>query len=233
MKAMFGRSMYSAAVVFSILFISSVFSQIDQTIYYQYCVAKPDSVCFQPVEGAVDTVGLDVGALGGSFRFCLTVDTIDSGYAPIRVMLVLDHSGSMCGTLWGCSCAEGDGSGYCMQNDPTNKRVDAAKAFVDSLRFVSPESEVGVISYSDNVERTLRPQNLQSDANVNQIYQYIESAGCEDTTLGKRRAIQVTNPGVALQRALREIDTDFDGLGNECDDDDDGDDDDDDDDDDD
>jgi hypothetical protein len=209
MKTEFGGSMYSAATIFTILFISTVLSQVDQTIYYQYCVARPDTVCFEPFEGEVDTVGLDVGALGGTFRFCLTIDTIDSGYAPIRVMLVLDESGSMCGTVWGNCCTAGDGSGYCMQNDPTNKRVEAALAFVDSLRVASPESEVGVINYAKNVSRCLKPLNLQSDGNVNQIHQYIENAGCEDTTLGKTRATQATYPGVALTRALTEIDDDY------------------------
>lgn len=219
MKAVFGRSIRSIVAALIVMFISSVFSQVDQIIYYQYCVAKPDSVCFVPVEGAVDTVGLDVGALGGTFRFCLEVDTIDSGYAPIRVVLVLDESGSMC-SHYGPNncCVEGDGSGYCSKNDPGNKRVDAAIAFVDSLRTLSPESEVGVIRYATRISGTpLAPLPLTSDANVNRIHNAIEEAGCsasamEDDGLAKTTKTNVTNLGNALAEALEDVDTDYDRI---------------------
>ncbi len=202
---------------------SIVVGQIDQTIYYQYCVAFPDTSCFEPKNGAIDSVGRDVGALGGKFRICLQLDTIDSGFAPLRVLLVLDNSGSMCSHYGennpdNC-CVPGDGSGMCSKNDPENKRVEAAKMFVDSLRVLNPESEIGVIVYSSSVSSVLRPTPLTNDANVESIHRAIESAGCRQTTTGGGGTASVgmakithtttTNLGIALQRALTEIDRNY------------------------
>ncbi|MFN2221530.1 MAG: hypothetical protein ACK2UH_03185, partial [Candidatus Promineifilaceae bacterium] len=47
------------------------FYHVYASIYYQYCTASPDTSCFEPKEGAIDSVGRDVGALGGGFRICL------------------------------------------------------------------------------------------------------------------------------------------------------------------
>ena len=150
MKAMLRKGTLIATASVMALVVSTVFSQIDQTIYYQYCVAQPDTSCFVPIEGAVDTVGRDVGALGGTFRFCLEVDTIDSGYAPIRVILVLDNSLSMCQNPGANGCCEiegSDSSGNCMNNDPGDMRAEAAHVFVESLRALNPQSEVGVVVF--------------------------------------------------------------------------------------
>ncbi|MBN1306701.1 MAG: VWA domain-containing protein [Chitinispirillaceae bacterium] len=222
MKAAAIRSILIATSLLLGATVSSVFSQIDQTIWYQYCVAQPDTNCFEPQEGAVDSVGRDVGALGGSFRICLQLDTIDSGFAPLRVMLVLDNSGSMCNHYGPNNCCvPGDGSGECSRNDPFNKRVEAAKLFVDSLRVINPLSEVGVIVYSTSISGSvLRPTPLTNDNNVASIHSAIERAGCaiQDTTGGtgggltKTGRTMETNLGLGLERALTEIDRNFDDM---------------------
>ncbi|MBN1757780.1 MAG: VWA domain-containing protein [Chitinispirillaceae bacterium] len=189
---------------------AGVSGQVDQTIYFQYCVAQPDTSCFEPNEGALDSVGRDVAALGGTFRFCLQLDTIDSGYAPIRVIMVLDESGSMCENSNQC-CTEGDGTNNCMLNDPTNQRVAAAHLFVDSLRAKSPESQVGIVIYAQNAE-THNPLPLNSDNNVSQIHDWIDGAACQDRGIGKTTKSLATYLGLGLQTGLRIADFNFDQM---------------------
>jgi hypothetical protein len=214
MKATVKKGLHGAALFFFLAALSSsVFSQIDQTIYYQYCTAEPHKGCFVPVEGSLDSVGRDVATLGGSFRFCLALDTIDSGYAPIRVLLVLDKSGSMCEHYGpGRCCVVGDSSGMCSKNDPTNKRVDAANEFVDSLRKKSPLSQIGVLVYASSVSNVLNPVSLETDANVQDIHTMINRAGCSlasPPALPKTTTTLETNLGTALQRALSVIDQNY------------------------
>lgn len=206
-----------------ILGILPVFSQIDQTIYYQYCVARPDSSCFVPLEGAVDTVGRDVAALGGSFRICLELDTVDSGFAPVRVILVLDESRSMChnpmDSADGC-CTAGDGTGNCMMNDPDDMRVQAAIAFVDSLAAKSPQSQIGVVAYSINTSEHA-PISLDNQNNIDRIHEWIESAGCEANFgsggiffggLGKTAATKATYLGLGMQAGFDLVDEDYEDI---------------------
>ncbi len=204
-----------------------VYSQNNQSIWWKYCEAHPRDVCFNPIEGAVDTVGRNVFELGGTYRFCLAVDSINSGFAPVRVIIVLDNSGSMCSHYGatGC-CVPGDGSGMCSRNDPDNKRVDAAKMFVDSLRTINPLSEVGVLVFATSVTSTLQPLSLNLENNYNRIISAIESAGCRPTTTGggatggtttsaglaKTTGTNTTNCGLALQQALIEIDRNYDSM---------------------
>lgn len=225
MSAVFKRIPTLAAGIFllSTIILAATPNQPDQKIYQQYCVASPDSTCFDPVNGAVDSVGNDVAELGGDFRFCLEVDTVDSGYAPLRVILVLDNSGSMCTHYGPDNCCEaGDGSGFCSKNDPANKRVDAAVAFVNNLSTMSPESEVGVISFNSNATVRIAPTSLANQTNIDNILAAINAAKCTDTT---DRFLQEdpdtlakvamgggggggggTNQGAALKRALVEAD---------------------------
>ena len=177
----------------------------DQKIWTQYCVASPDSTCFDPVNGAIDSVGRDVGELAGNFRFCLTVDTIDSGYAPVRVSLVLDNSRSMCENPGGNCCVIGDSSGECMNNDPDDKRIEAAHVFVDSLRALNPQSEVAVVIFSGDASGH-GPLSLETDENVQQVHSWIDNAGCSNRPgLG-------TNLGLGLQDGLSLVDKNYDEL---------------------
>lgn len=207
------------SVLFLMFLLFSLFTgvsgQPNQTIYTQYCVARPDTSCFQPVNNAVDSVGRDVSAIGGNFRFCLELDTVDTGFAPIRVTLLLDRSGSMCeqNSNRNC-CTPGDGTGLCMYNDPTDQRVAAAHQFVDSLRAKSPQSEVGVVVYWERA-RSNGPLRLDSDNNVSQIHDWIDGASCSANASGLTKQLVVeglksTYLGTALQAGLDLSDVNYD-----------------------
>lgn len=217
MKSGLKKGIFIAGVI-SILSFSLV-GQIDQKIYYQYCVIRPDTSCFVPVEGAVDTVGVDVGALGGSFRFCLQVDTVDSGYAPVRVILVIDKSYSMCRNPPDSQCCTaGDGSGNCMMNDPYDMRIKAALAFVDSLAIKSPTSEVGVVLYTQAAS-IYNPLSLDRRQNIDQIHRWIESGSCvasgwgpTEEGIGKKLATKATYLGQGLDAGLRAADYNYNNI---------------------
>jgi hypothetical protein len=204
-----GSALFLTFLLFSLL--TGVSGQPNQTIYTQYCVARPDTSCFQPVNNAVDSVGRDVSAIGGNFRFCLELDTVDTGYAPIRVILLLDRSGSMCDNSGPC-CVDGDSSGLCMYNDPTNQRILAAHNFVDSLRARSPESEVGIVDYGSNT-REHNPRSLMNDADVTQIHDWIDDAACTPPrNLGKVAKTTQTYLGAALEVGLDLVDNNYNSM---------------------
>ncbi|MBN1760711.1 MAG: VWA domain-containing protein [Chitinispirillaceae bacterium] len=204
------RFLFAGALV--VWCIQGLFAQNNQEIYFKYCTVHPRAECFNPIDGAVDSVGRDVIELGGGYRFCLAIDSVDAGYAPLRVILVLDNSGSMCfgpGAM-GC-CEEGDGTDSCMYNDPGNKRVEAAKTFVDSLRAKSVNSEIGVVVYAQTAS-ALAPLQLNSDANVNDIKDYIDRAACTQRGIGKKTYAAATYLGLGLQEALRVVDANFSSI---------------------
>ncbi len=204
-----GSALFLTLLLFS--FLTGVSGQPNQTIYTQYCVARPDTTCFQPANNAVDSVGRDVSAIGGNFRFCLELDTVDTGYAPIRVILLLDRSGSMCDDDGPC-CVDGDGTGLCMYNDPTNQRILAAHNFIDSLRARSPESEVGIVLYANNTEDH-NPQSLMNDADVTQIHNWIDDAACAaPRNLGKVAKTTDTYLGAALKDGLDLVDNNYNSM---------------------
>lgn len=202
----------------SLVALAAVISgQDDQNTRYQYCVARPDTTCFEPVNGTIDSVGRDVAALGGAFRFCLEIDTIGEGSSPIRVILLLDKSGSMCAQKnrdnIDC-CTPGDGSKLCMDNDPTDQRIEAAHRFVDNLKAMSPGSEVGVVNYASTVKNVLNPLLLSSENNVSRIHRIIDSAACwsEPNRLGKVAKTAETNLGTAMQKGLELADFNYNNL---------------------
>ena len=198
----------SAIAIAICIFAGAVFPQNNQNIIFQYCTIHPQDKCFDPVEGAVDTVGRDVSELGGDYRFCLKIDTIDAGFAPVRVILVLDNSLSMCqnpGGRTGC-CVVGDSSGECMNNDPDDKRIEAARIFVDSLRALNQHSEVGVVIFSGEATG-YGPLSLDNDQNVQQVLSWIDNAGCQGGTPGLG-----TNLGRGLQTGLSLVDKNYDDL---------------------
>ncbi|MBN1578708.1 MAG: hypothetical protein JW913_19245 [Chitinispirillaceae bacterium] len=218
------------------LFVRSLPAQTNQEIYYKYCVARPHPNCFNPVPGAVDSVGRDVFELGGGYRFCLKIDTVDAGFAPIRVVIVLDKSYSMCqNPRMGVCCDSGDGTDNCMMNDPTDQRVVGAQAFVDSLAAKSRNSEVGVVTY-ETAALVHNPLPLNTPENIQQVKTWIYEASCvatgyntpvtttrRDTTdssttpapgggLGKTSSIKSTYLGVGLQSGMEVVDYDFSNL---------------------
>lgn len=206
MRSLIRKLVSTAAGIFLILSTSAAIAQNipDQKIWTQYCVASPDSTCFDPVDGVVDSVGRDVAELAGNFRFCLQVDTVDSGYAPVRVSLVLDNSRSMCENPGSCSCT-GDSTNNCMNNDPENKRVEAAHVFVNSLRVLNPQSEVAVVVFSSDASG-YGPLSLETDQNLQQVHSWIDNAGCnKNPGLG-------TNLGLGLQSGLSLVDKNYNEL---------------------
>jgi hypothetical protein len=179
--------------------IQGLFAQNNNDIYFKYCEVRPRPACFDPVAGSVDSVGRDVKELGGNYQFCFAIDSVNAGFAPIRVVLLLDRSGSMCDQNAGACCTEGDGSGLCMYNDPTDQRVEAAHLFVDSLRAKNKKSEVGVVIFWEGV-RTQSVLSLDSDANVAQLHEWINDASCSSSSLGISGTR--TNIGAALEAGI-------------------------------
>ncbi len=157
--------------------MQSIPAQSNMGIHFKYCEVRPHLNCFNPVPGAVDTVGRNVFELGGGFKFCLKIDTVDAGFAPIRVVLVLDQSYSMCRNPRGDCCTAGDSSNNCMMNDPNDMRIVAAHAFVDSLVKKSPNSSVGVVVYDQDAFAT-NPLKLNDQNNVVSIHAAIDKASC-------------------------------------------------------
>lgn len=129
-----------------------------------------------------------------------------TGMTPIstRIILLLDHSGSMCESSGNC-CVAGDGSGLCMYNDPTDQRAEAAHRFVDSLRSKLPSAEVGVIVFAEK-SRIHLPLSIEPDNNIKQIHEWIDGAGCatKSQEIGGN-----TRLGQAIVHALELADTAF------------------------
>ncbi len=117
---------------------------------------------------------------------------------PVRMILLLDCSGSMCDDFANQCCAEGDGSGLCMFNDPTNQRVEAAHRFIDSLRLKMPEAEVSVIVFAER-SRIHAPLSIKPDSSIKQIHEWIDGASCEASNQDIRGS---TRLGQAIAHAL-------------------------------
>lgn len=205
-----------------------------QRVPFETCRLGTDTTqCFTVSSATIHTVDRKVAALGGSSRLCLSTDTITTGVGRIRVMLMIDASGSMCNAKKpGDCCVAGDGSGNCENNDPDNQRIVAAHQFVEELRSQNPASEVGVVVYADNVEQTLAPLALSSSDNLDQIHSTINQAACGGSncgapctapTYGLQKSLRsqeqagaaklsATHPGAALERALELIDREYDSA---------------------
>jgi hypothetical protein len=83
-------------------------------------------------------VGSEVTSLSNLYRFCTQIQVYQKG-KPARIVLALDNSGSMCMEVTSCPGAS--------KNDPGDKRIQGANAFVDSVAKRCPECEIGVINY--------------------------------------------------------------------------------------
>lgn len=168
--------------VFFVLSFAPVSAQINQDIYYKYCVATPDTACFEPFSGAVDTVGRDVGELGGGYRFCLAMEEVGGGTAPIQVVISIDKSQSM------------------RTNDPSDMRTAAAHDFVDSLKARAPKSYVGSSIFADGFlqDRSLAPIQLSDPTGYDTLWNSLES-GANSPQLRKKLD---TYQGAGLTAAL-------------------------------
>lgn len=177
------KCIVSAGVLFTLLF-SIASAQTDQEIYFKYCVATPDTECFDPISGVIDTVGRDVGALGGGYRICLPI-AVNTSIPPVQVVIALDRSGSM------------------DNNDPDNMRCVAAHTFVDSLLARAPESYVGSVVFSDGYdeELSLPPVQLSDPDAFTSLWNSLENAS-DDPQLRKKLGIKATTQGEAFTASL-------------------------------
>lgn len=171
--------------VYLAMLFSVVSAQSDQEIYFKYCVATPDTECFNPVSGAVDTVGRDVGELGGGYRFCLPVEAVDAGAEPVQIVIAIDKSVSM---TW---------------NDPTDMRTLAAHVLVDSLKSKSPESYVGSAIFYQGIliDLSLSPVQLNDQDGYDTLWNSLEN-GATDPQLRKTLKTLDTYQGEGLTAAL-------------------------------
>jgi len=138
-----------------------------------------------------------------------------------RIILVLDASSSMCQDLANCP-----GSA---NNDPMDKRVDGANAFVDSIACRCPTCEIGVIVYigvgasdttgRNTVNEIVSPVKLNAAENILKIHNSIRHAGCNGG-IGKIGGVSkiakrtLTFTGLALDSAIKLVDAGYDSLGN-------------------
>jgi hypothetical protein len=178
------------------------------------------------------TISAQAERNSGNVYFAAPDDRMVAGNAPVRVVLIIDRSYSMCAnpsdSVNGC-CTAGDGSGNCMMNDPEDRRIEAAHWFVDSLAANSPESQVGVVAYDQRTTAN-NPLILNSADNITRIHSLIDAASCEShhiitlsTTipapatiapgrLGKTTSVKATYLGLGLEAGLRAIDNNFETI---------------------
>jgi hypothetical protein len=187
------------------------------------CQLAPKNVCFTDSTRQKNfDVGKEVTKLSDLYHFCTDIKVTRIG-SPARIILALDASGSMCQEVTDCPGAT--------NNDPTNKRVDGANAFVDSVASRCPTCEVGVIVYTGvgndttgrgtiTQYRTPLPLNAR---NVTTLHTAIDRARCsglfggtggmqkvEKVSKVAKRALTFT--GIALDSAISMVDAGFDTL---------------------
>lgn len=177
----------------------------NQRVPYETCQLVADtSQCFS-TQGGTIPVGSNVSTLGELFRVCMGGDTITAGGGAIRVMLAIDHSGSMC--TW-------HNNGTTPPNDSTDQRIVAAHAFVDSLAARNPGSEVGVVRFRHSCapENVLNPLPVGDPAGLQAIHEEISDARClnSDPYFGKELAGLDTYQGCATWEALQALEVDYD-----------------------
>ena len=196
-------------VCFGLFF--TVHAQNNQLVPTPVCGLVADtSACFD-LRNQTITVGREVTSLGDLYKFCTRLLSSFEG-KPSRIVLVLDNSGSMCGN-----------SG----NDPTNVRVTAANAFVDSVANSCPLCEIGVVVYTQGTDISsvgtiayeLNPLNLGSAANVALIHAAVNRAACgirgahKSQNVNGLAKITTTWTGTALDTAVQHmIDLGYDSL---------------------
>jgi len=171
-----------------------VWGQYNQRIPFRVCELVADtSRCFALSGSNVYQVSGSVVNLGDLFRLCMQADTFTTGAEAIRVILAIDHSGSMCTY-----------PSVAQANDPTDQRIAAAHAFLDSLVARSPGSELGVVRFyqSCGPSGATRPLPINNPANVAILHNEIRQAACNpanDPYFNKQLRAMATYQGCALQ----------------------------------
>lgn len=176
------------------------------------------SACFNGMSQHTFEVGKEVASLSGSLTFCSPVSVTNCCGKPARIVLVLDASGSMCQEVTDCAGAS--------MNDPTNRRIDAANVFVDSLAARCSLCEIGVIIYTGvgndstgmrTITQDIQPVRLDDVANIAALHTVINSGRCSGR-MGKTERVEklakraLTFTGLALDSAIKMVDGGFDTL---------------------
>lgn len=183
------------------LVAGSAFSQISQDILFKYCIATPDTECFNPASGKVDTVGRDVEALGGGYRFCLPIEEIGGDAGPVQVVIAIDRSQSMTGNNG---------------NDPQDMRAKAAHAFVDSLKEKAPDSYVGSVIFGSgangyDVSKSMPPVVLNDPTIFDSLWNSLEN-GATNPQLRKTKDTYQGSAFIAALDMLLALKTSVPGL---------------------
>jgi hypothetical protein len=193
-----------AVIIFCSVFTAKA-ADIYQKIPSGVCTLMPDtSKCFSfdSASKLTYTVGKEVSLLSNLYKFCMEIvtkrDTTTTN-AHSRIILVLDCSSSMC-----------DNNGAVLANDPTNRRITAAKNFVDSIALVCPTCQIGVIDYTGAGDVTpvtnyIEALPVNSNDNIARIKAIIDSGVCKTTTT-HAFGVNGTYTGTAVDTAVKMID---------------------------
>jgi hypothetical protein len=164
--------------------------------------------CFSIAPDMQIGVGSRVSSLGTKYYFCLPFDTVLTIQKPLRVIFAIDQSGSMC---------QDGGCVGTARNDPLDMRIQAAKAFIDSLRAHHPLSEAGIVRFSDKyfLNGALAPLQL-TDANIVTLKAEIDKASCKtmygQPKKGASQASKMTFMGLGFDSALSLADYNYDAI---------------------
>jgi hypothetical protein len=124
------KSNYAAVLVIAIIVCICGLNANAQTVYNlqvptSNCKLVNISQCFNDTSRDMNfIVGKEVSKLSDLYHFCTDIKVIAEG-KPARIILTLDASRSMCEEVTSCTGAS--------KNDPTDKRISGANAFVDSV----------------------------------------------------------------------------------------------------
>ncbi len=170
-------------------------AQYNRRIPARNCAVRSDTAhCFS--SGASLRVSREVQTLQSLYRLCLGADTLHSHIRPLRVILAIDQTGSMCNN----AAHE--------HNDVNDKRILAAHLFVDSLARQYSESQVGTVRFNGN--EALSPRPLSSEDNIEDIHKEINEAACKKPyAYPKRRKALETWIGAAIEAALEQVDRNY------------------------
>ena len=167
------------------------------------CVLASDTARCYTSDKGIYSVGREVMELGDAFRLCLRNDTVVTRPKPVRVILVLDKSGSMCGSA-GCA------------NDAGDRRIYAARLFLDRLAVANPRSEFGLVLYDYTTSVSAVPGEgpfqLTPSTNVSNLHSAINGGACAIPYSGypkRLRTLGRTYTGPALERAMQMADSNY------------------------
>jgi hypothetical protein len=193
------NSRFVACIAAVIVGTVAVSAQYDRRLPASSCEMQSDtSVCFAGSGEA--RVSREVLTLRSLYRLCLGVDTSHAQARPLRLVLAIDRTGSMCNDE------------PHEHNDVEDKRILASHLFVDSLARRNPHSEVGTLLFNDNIRLT--PRSLSSDDALEDIHEEISDGACRDNySYPKRLKALETFIGSALSAALDLVDRDYSRIG--------------------